>query len=218
MGAAGAARRGAMMLATVFMATACGVDESPDVAASTLDPAGLAVASSEGDVIPTADSPSGTAGEFSDAHLLGFLGMVDNSEIEAAKVARERGSSSTVKEFARSMEAEHTDFLHRTRELAREIEIDIEPPAARELERMHLEAMETLGRQPRGSEFDRAYIAGQLKAHERVLEFMESAAAQQERHPRLALHLQAGIATIQQHRDRAKGVLQGLEDTAFTAR
>lgn len=201
------------MLATIFTATACGVDESPSVAASTLDPGGLAVASSTGDVVPTVDSPSAAASEISDAHLLGFLGMVDNSEIEAAKVAHERGTSSNVREFARSMETEHTEFLHRTRELAKEIGIDIEPPAARELERMHLDAMETLGREPRGSEFDRAYIAGQLAAHERVLELMEVAAAREERHPRLTRHLRAGVATIQQHRDRAKGVLEALGDT-----
>lgn len=108
------------------------------------------------------------------------------------------------------MEAEHTELLRAGRSLAAELAIEIDPPPAAELEQMHVASMELLGRQPRGDEFDRSYIAGQLAAHDRVLQLMRAAASLEGREPRLTSHLQSAIAIVEQHRDRARGVLEGL--------
>ena len=211
------ARRAVAVLMAAVLGAACGRGESANVAEAQEDTPGLAVAAtSTGDVATSSAAAIDSAVQFSDSHLLGFLGMVDNSEIEAAKVARERGSSNRVREFARMMESEHTEFLRRTRALATEIGIEVEPPAGPELEQLHIAAMERLGREPRGEQFDRAYIAGQIEAHERVLAMMQ-AASNDQRHPRLTTHLRSGIATIEQHRDRARGVMVSLSDDAAAA-
>jgi putative membrane protein len=200
-----------MILASAFTIAACKGAETADVASTPLETAGLPVAStSEGDVEAADEATIEAAAALSDGNVLGLLGMVDNSEIEVAKVARERGTSNRVKEFARMMEAEHTELLRAGRSLAEELSIEIDPPPAPELEQMHLESMEVLGRQPRGEEFDRAYIAGQVTAHDRVLELMRAAASLEGRQPRLTSHLQSAIAIVEQHRDRARGVLEGL--------
>lgn len=205
------------MLAAISMVAGCGRDDTPNVAAGQETASGLTVAAtstSAGDVAPASAEALDAASQFSDASVLGFLGMVNNSEIEAAKVARERGSSNRVREFARMMESEHTEFLRKSRALATEIGMEPELPAAQELERMHLASMERLGREPRGHPFDRAYIASQIEAHERVLAMMQ-AAANDQRDPRLTTHLQSGMAVIEQHRARARGVLVALgDDTA----
>ena len=204
--------RTAFIIAAALAISACERAETADVASGSLGTAGLAVAStSEGDVEAAEESTTAGAA-LSDANILGLLGMVDNSEIEAAKVARERGTSNRVKEFARMMETEHTDLLRKGRTLATELSIEIEPPPARELEQMHIESMEILGREPRGDQFDRAYITGQIKAHSRILDLMRGAAAVEGREPRLRSHLQSAIAMVEQHRDRAQGVLEGLGD------
>ena len=203
-----------------FAITACERAETADVASTPVATAGLPIATtSEGDV-EAESTGTETVAALSDANILGLLGMVDNSEIEAAKVARERGTSNRVKEFARMMEAEHTDLLRRGRSLARELSIEIEPPPARELEQMHIESMAILGREPRGDQFDRAYIAGQIAAHERILDLMRAANSVEGREGRLTSHLQSAIAMVEQHRDRARGVLEGLTapDDGLSAR
>ncbi len=205
-----APRRTGIAIAAAFALVACERAETANVPRVPIETAGLSItATSEGDV--AAEEASNTeAAALSDGHVLGLLGMVDNSEIEAAKVARERGTSNRVKEFARMMESEHTELLRTGRELAAELSLEIEPPPARELEQMHIEAMEVLGREPRGDQFDRAYIAGQVAAHGRVLELMQAAASREGREPRLTSHLQSAMAMVEQHRDRARGVLESL--------
>ena len=199
-------------MAAAFSIAACERAETADVASASLETAGLAIAAtSDGDVEAAEESTTaGVGAALSDANILGLLGMVDNSEIEAAKVARERGTSNRVKEFARMLETEHTDLLRRGRALATELSIEIEPPPAPELERMHIESMELLGREPRGDQFDRAYITGQIRAHGRILDLMRAAASVEGREPRLRSHLQSAIGMVEQHRDRARGVLEGL--------
>ena len=206
-------QRTAISFAAVLALAACKGAETADIAATPLETAGLAVAAtSEGDVEAVGESAADSAAMLSDANVFGLLGMVDNSQIEAAKVARERGTSNRVKEFARMMEAEHTQLLRAGREIAREMSLEIEPPPARHLEQMHIESMEMLAREPRGDQFDRAYIAGQVTAHDRVLELMRAAASREDRDTRLTSHLQSAIAIIEQHRDRARGVLEALGD------
>ena len=127
--------------------TACDRAETANVASAPLETAGLPIlATSEGDVAAAEEAATTEAAALSDGHVLGLLGMVDNSEIEAAKVARERGTSNRVKEFARMLESEHTALLRSGRELATELSLDVEPPPARELEQMHIEAMALLDR------------------------------------------------------------------------
>ena len=194
-----------------FTIAACDRTETANVASAPLETAGLAIsATSEGDVAAAEEAATMEAAALSDGHVLGLLGMVDNSEIEAAKVARDRGTSNRVKEFARMLESEHTALLRSGRALATELSLEIEPPPARELEQMHIEAMAMLGREPRGDQFDQAYIAGQVTAHDRILELMRAAASREGREPRLASHLQSAMGMIEQHRDRARGVLESL--------
>jgi putative membrane protein len=210
MAAPGVKRRTGLIMAATFAIAACERAETADVAGASLETAGLPIAAtSDGDIEAAGESTTAGAA-LSDGNILGLLGMVDNSEIEAAKVARERGTSNRVKEFARMMETEHTDLLRKGRALATEISIEIEPPPARELEQMHIESMALLGREPRGDQFDRAYITGQITAHERILDLMRAAAAVEGREPRLRSYLQSAIAMVEQHRDRARGVLEGL--------
>ena len=206
-------QRTAIAVASVFALAACERAETADIAAAPMETAGLSIgATSEGDVEALAEAAD-SAASLSDANVFGLLGMVDNSQIEAAKVARDRGTSNRVKEFARMMEAEHTALLRGGREIAREMSLEIEPPPARELEQMHIESMAMLGREPRGDQFDRAYIAGQITVHERVLELMRAAASREDRDARLTSHLQSAMATVEQHRDRARGVLEALGES-----
>ena len=213
MAAPGVTRRTGLIVAAAFAIAACERAETADVASASLETAGLAVAAtSDGDVEAAEESTTAGAA-LSDGNILGLLGMVDNSEIESAKVARDRGTSNRVKEFARMMETEHTDLLRKGRALATELSIEIDPPPARELEQMHIESMALLGREPRGDQFDRAYITGQITAHSRILDQMRAAAAVEGREPRVTSYLQSAIAMVEQHRDRARGVLEGLGGT-----
>lgn len=211
MGRAATRQRTAIAVASVFALTACERAETADIATTPLETAGLSIgATSDGDVEALAEAAADSAAALSDANVFGLLGMVDNSQIEAAKVARDRGTSNRVKEFARMMEVEHTALLRDGRAIAREMSLEIEPPPARELEQMHIESMAMLGREPRGDQFDRAYIAGQITVHDRVLELMRAAASREDRDARLTSHLQSAMATVEQHRDRARGVLEAI--------
>lgn len=197
-------RRAPLALALLALASAC---ITGDEAADPGDPA-AAIADTEtagGEVDRTA--PGGAA--FTDANVLGFLTMVDNAELEAAKTARDKASSAQVRQFAQLMEREHTRFVRQSSRLADSLDLGLDPPPNDELAAMHARVMSTLEALPRGPMFDHEYMRTQVRTHTRVLQLLQEAGGA-ERAAAVAEHLRRATVAVAAHLERARTVQQAV--------
>jgi putative membrane protein len=95
----------------------------------------------------------------------------DAFEIAASKLAVDRASSPEIKSFAREMIDAHTASTKKIKAAASEATPAITPDAT--LTGDQNDKLADLGRL-RGADFDKAYIAGQVSAHEDALSLMQS--------------------------------------------
>ncbi len=115
----------------------------------------------------------------SDANLVSVLDSIDQSEIEAARLALDKASAPDVRAFAGRILNEHRAFAEANTRLATELSLQPAPPAlASDLKQAHLNALQTL-RAKSGADFDRAYVQYEIQQHVQAFNFLEAAAESQ---------------------------------------
>lgn len=92
-------------------------------------------------------------------------------EVEAAKVAKDKGTSPDVKSFAEKMITDHTQANDELQQIAKKKSIDL--PTALDAE--HQAKLDTLSKLS-GSAFDKEYKSQQMKGHDQVLVLMRTEA------------------------------------------
>jgi len=150
----------ASMLLAAALTTACGRDADHSQAANQpAVPAGGAVGTS-GD---TARDVSNA-----DRDFVREVTSANTAEMEMAKLALQRASDSNVKKFAQMMVTDHTQAGEKLNTLASQHSLAM--PAPRGAEKDPAEAFAD----KRGTDFDRAYAATMVDAHQDLLDKLES--------------------------------------------
>ncbi len=99
--------------------------------------------------------------------------LANQGEIDMARLVPSRASSAGVKQFAEQMLVDHSSAKHDTEMVIGQLRLmQAGSPVASELKRDSQTAMQTLENKS-GAEFDRAYIAEQVKAHTKVLQLFD---------------------------------------------
>jgi putative membrane protein len=112
----------------------------------------------------------------SDSNVISVLDSLDEGEIEAARLARDKASAPEVQAFAGRVLNEHRDLAEANGRLAAQLSVQPKPPAlVNQLNAAHERAMRRL-RSISGPAFDRAYVAHEIKQHVMALNFVEAAA------------------------------------------
>ncbi|MDF2460022.1 MAG: exported protein of unknown function [Nitrospira sp.] len=115
-------------------------------------------------------------GTLSSANVVSVLDTIDVSEIEAAQLAKEKGSSPVVRSFAASLVEAHTENMQNNLQFAKRMRINPEKPRlASALESTHRNTMEELHKKS-GQDFDRAYVDYQVAMHEQAVKLVEDMA------------------------------------------
>ncbi len=144
-------------------------------------------------------------GSMSNAAVIGTFNSVDLTEIDAARLAKDKGSSPAVREFADRMIREHTTMLQNRQQLAKQLNIQPETPSlATSMKSTHDETMERL-RTKSGSDFDRAYLEYQVKMHEQAVKLAQDTGESSD-NARLKQHLMEARPDLQSHLAAAKSV------------
>lgn len=119
-----------------------------------------------------AETPSRTAAQESAASdFVQTVGHSDQFEIAAAKLAQARAASDQVKGFAAMMIRDHTASSNMLKGAASASGQGLAPPSAvTAVDQSQLDKLQALDR----SAFDRAYIGGQVKAHEDALNLLRT--------------------------------------------
>lgn len=139
----------------------------------------------------------------SDANVLAVLNTIDQSEIEAAQLAKRKAQSGEVRSYAGHIIDDHTAVMDKNRQLANRVNLRPEPSSlASRLMATHQETMERL-RILSGDEFDRAYIGYQVAMHDEAVSLVEKTSRSADS-PQLQRQLSQMVPDLRQHLDQAK--------------
>ena len=156
-----------------------------------------------------AQAPTQTATDARESEAADFVqavGASDQFEIAAAKLAQERAASDKVKGFAAMMIRDHTSSSNMLKGAAEATGQGLAPPSAvPAVKQSELDKLQTLAK----SDFDRAYIAGQVTAHQQALALLQRYARTGNSAPLKAFA--ARIAPIvQQHLKNAQALAKSM--------
>ena len=132
------------------------------------------------------------------------------TEVQLGKLAQEKGSSDSVKQFGQKMIDDHTKANDELRQVAVSKSISI-PDS---LDSKHKSRVDKLSKLS-GDEFDKAYLKDQLKDHEQdVKEFQEE--AQGGTDPAVKNFAAKTLPTLQSHLQSVKDLEKGEKSTSKT--
>lgn len=129
-------------------------------------------------------------------------GASDMYEVEAGKLAQTKATSQALKDFGAMMEKGHTDSTAKLKAAAAKANPAITPNPALNAEQ---EANLATLRDATGADFDTAYKAQQVAAHEKALSLMKDYAANGDV-PELKAFAADTSKVVQMHLDKIKGM------------
>jgi len=135
-----------------------------------------------------------------DAKAMKNLAEANLAEIEAGKLAADKGGSAQVKQFGERMVKDHTQMLDELKKLAQAKGVEL-PGSAGMGDRAHTLTLRTKS----GEDFDKAYMSDMVKDHEKdVRETAELAKSVED--PQLKNAIEKAHRKIQEHLAMAKRI------------
>ena len=188
-----------------FALAACGKTDSAtaDSAAGVTD----SVAT-----VPTtpADSAAMTppaGGAMTAPNALAMIGLSNGAEVQTGQIAEQKGTSDEVRDFAKMIVKDHQDMQKEADELATKANLVPAPPAQAEQKRAAGDQMvQQLNSTAKGAEFDRAYVEGQVQAHQQTLTELQQLQTQVTDNADVKALIDKAIPKVQAHLDKATQV------------
>lgn len=118
-------------------------------------------------------------------------------EIEAAKLALQKSQSSDVREFATTMQADHTKVNQELTALAKKQNIEVPDEASM------IDKAKKLLLEMRDESFDKGYAGNQVAAHEQTIELFKKQAESKE-NPELQAFAKEKLPALEHHLEMAK--------------
>lgn len=120
----------------------------------------------------TAQHNTDDADSMTDADILEVANVANAGEVDQAAVALEKGQSPTVKQFADLMKKDHGEALDRGHAIGKDLKlVPTKTMTSRGLEKEGGD-MEARLEKVSQETFDRTYLEGQIRLHERVLKLV----------------------------------------------
>jgi putative membrane protein len=109
----------------------------------------------------------------SHANVVAVLDTIDQIEVDAGELGKDKADSQNVRFFASRLALEHTRSTQARHHLAERINVEPKKPQlALALEQMYEES-ENLLRQKSGRDFDEAYIKNQIMVHQQMIKLVQ---------------------------------------------
>lgn len=186
-------RQLSLAVAAAALLGACGTGDAP---ATTGDTAAAATAGAQ-------------MGLMSDEQVAARVGATNSLEIATGEIARDKATDPAVKEYARDMVTEHQRLQLEADSLAVRLGMTPRPAEDDSLAAELATARQRLQELDAGRAFDSTYMAMQVAAHERALDLLSRAVADAQG-AELRTLLEGEIPLVQQHLDRARGLVAQL--------
>lgn len=130
--------------------------------------------------------------------------MSDLYEVEAGKIASEKGQSDAVKEFGRHMVEAHSKTSEELKGIVQAEKLNMELPT--KLNKKRQKRIDALNN-AKPEDFDKIYAMQQAKAHKKVVELFDDYAEDGD-NAALKQFAANTLPTIKQHREQAEKLLQ----------
>ena len=109
----------------------------------------------------------------SHANVVAVLNSIDQIEIDAGELAKQKAASQNVRAFGTRLAQEHLSSMQERHHLAERMEVEPKKPRlALALEQQQEEARNQLGKRS-GREFDQAFIKYQIMMHQQMLKLLQ---------------------------------------------
>lgn len=110
-----------------------------------------------------------------DANIFSLLDEANAADSTMGHLASTKGTAASVKEFGRQMMRDHHTLRKDGQELAKKLNVTPSPPTNDTLPAAAQRVRDNLTAMPKGPEWDKAYITGEIGAHQGVLSMLQTA-------------------------------------------
>ena len=149
--------------------------------------------------------------EYTNENIVGFLTAANAAEIESGETAQNMATNAQVKDYARTIERDHTAARDRLSQLAQQLNIRAATLGDDDdLVEDHNEAMQDLRSKTKGEDWDKAFIEHQIDAHKKVIDEVEDAIEATE-NAQLKSELQTTLPTLRAHLQQAENLKERLD-------
>jgi len=154
-------------------------------------------------------TPSG-GGNWSDANIVALLDEANAADSSAGAIAATKGTSSSVRDFAKRMERDHHQLRAQGQALAKKLNVTPAPPSDDPVTSMAQNETNTLNSTAKGKDFDKAYVDAEVNVHKAVLDLATKAAGQTQT-AELKNLIQKAAPVIKAHLDLAESIQKKLK-------
>ena len=149
-----------------------------------------------------------TGGTMSEPNIMSMIGLSNAAEIQTSQIAQDKATNAEVKAYARDMIRDHQAMQKGADSLAAANNMQPQsPPQGDQKQQMVNQMTQQLQTTAAGAAFDRAYMTGQVQAHQQTLTELQSYQGMVQT-PGLRAMIEKAIPAVQQHLERAQR-LQG---------
>jgi putative membrane protein len=153
---------------------------------------------------------NGANGTMSDANIVALLDEANMSDSAAGAIAATKGTSSSVRDFAKRMMRDHHQLRAQGQALAKKLNVTPSAPSNDPVQSMAQNETNTLNSTAKGKDFDKAYIDAEVDAHKAVLDLATKAAGQTQT-AELKNLIQKAAPVIQAHLTLAESIQKKLQ-------
>lgn len=155
-------------------------------------------------------APAPTPAPLSDGQIAAIAGAANKSELAAAKSAISKTTNPDVRRFADMMITDHTKVDGEATALFAKLDVQPTPgDISAKIDRDATAAAMKLDAAT-GADFDKAYVDGQVAAHQQVLDLLETQLIPSAHAPELAALLTSVRTSVQAHLTMAKALQSQL--------
>ena len=153
---------------------------------------------------------NGANGTMSDANIVALLDEANMADSAAGAIAATKGTSSSVRDFAKRMMRDHHQMRSQGQALAKKLNVTPSAPSNDPVQSMAQNETNTLNSTAKGKDFDKAYIDAEVDAHKAVLDLATKAAAQTQT-AELKNLIQKAAPVVQAHLTMAESIQKKLQ-------
>ena len=197
-----------MVMSSALMVGACGGGDDNAADSSAVGGSAAAATGTVGAMGDTgAAAGMGTAGgTMTEPNIMSMIGLSNAAEIQTSQIAQDKATDAEVKTFARDMIREHQAMQKGADSLAAANNMQPQsPPQGDQKQQMVNQMTQQLQSTAKGAEFDRAYMTGQVQAHQQTLSELQSYQGMVQT-PALRAMIEKAIPAVQQHLERAQRI------------
>lgn len=148
----------------------------------------------------------------SEINTLAFLKQVNEDEIKAGKLAESKGSSSAVKDYAKTLVTDHENLNSQISQFAKQNNITLPSksklPSQDQSQLRMLTQQSTQLKQKRGTAFDQMFLQNMVQDHQKVMARIDTAVNQTQNQELKALLNDKIKPVLQAHQDRANELMK----------